>query len=134
METVSKANNHKSDRINYKNFLKLSINEEHKCVAINVVAREFKKQKDYTEFYSEVDSIMVKSLRYAKEKFNKTEVTILADLSGFMIKHVDYGFFKEAIDCFKKALDFKNDFADTRSRRTAKRPRPRHTTTDHDDR
>ena len=102
METVSKANNHKSDKINYKNFLKLSINEEHKCVAINVLAREFQKQKDYTEFYSEVDSIMVRSLRYAKEKFNKTEVTILADLAGFMIKNVDYGFFKQAIPYFNE--------------------------------
>jgi len=102
MENALKSTDYKSDKINYKNFLKLSINEEHKCVAINVAAREFKKQKDYTEFYSEVDSIMVKSLRYAKEKFNKTEVTILADLSGFMIKHVDYGFFKQAIPYFNE--------------------------------
>ena len=46
MENALKSTDYKSDRINYKNFLRLSINEEHKCVAINVAAREFKKQKD----------------------------------------------------------------------------------------
>tara|TARA_Y100000590_G_scaffold342873_1_gene391635 strand:- start:246 stop:755 length:510 start_codon:yes stop_codon:yes gene_type:complete len=102
METVSKAQTSKSDNINYSEFLKISVNEEHKCVAINVSAKEFKKQKDYSEFYSYVDKIMVKSLRYAKEKFNKNEVTILADLYGFMIKHVDYGFFKQSIPYFNE--------------------------------
>ena len=47
-------------KINYKDFLKISVNEEHKCVAINVSAREFKKQKDYTEFYAYVDKLMIK--------------------------------------------------------------------------
>ena len=87
-------------KINYKEFLKISVNEEHKCVAINVSAREFKKQKDYTEFYVYVDKLMIKCLRYAKEKFDKDTITILADLAGFLIKHVDYAFFKHAIPYF----------------------------------
>ena len=32
------------NKINYKEFLKISVNKEHQCVAINVSAREFKKQ------------------------------------------------------------------------------------------
>jgi len=91
-----------NNKINYKELLKISINEEHQCIAINVSAREFKKQKDYTVFYSEVDKLMVKCLRYAKDKFNKDTITILADLSGFLIKHVDYGFFKSAIPYFNE--------------------------------
>tara|TARA_Y100000389_G_C17429746_1_gene501807 strand:- start:833 stop:1348 length:516 start_codon:yes stop_codon:yes gene_type:complete len=88
------------NRINYKQLLKISVNEEHQCVAINVVAKEFRKQKEYEEFYNYVDRLMVKCLKYAKEKFNKDTITILADLSGFLIKHVDYGFFKHAIPYF----------------------------------
>ena len=98
IESVS--TNNQKDKINYRDFLKISVNQDHKCVAINVVAKEFKKQKDYTEFYREVDRLMVKSLKYAKEKFNKDVITILADLNGFMIKHVDYSFFKTAIPYF----------------------------------
>jgi len=90
------------NKINYKDFLKISVNEEHKCVAINVLAREFKKQKNYQEFYDYVDKLMVKCISYAKEHFNKDTVTILADLSGFLIKHVDYGFFKHAIPYFNE--------------------------------
>lgn len=90
------------NKINYKDFLKISVNKEHKCVAINVLAREFKKQKNYQEFYSYVDKLMVKCISYAKEHFNKDTVTILADLSGFLIKHVDYGFFKHAIPYFNE--------------------------------
>ena len=88
------------NRINYKQLLKISVNEEHQCVAINVVAKEFRKQKEYSEFYNYVDMLMVKCLKYAKEKFNKDTITILADLNGFLIKHVDYGFFKHAIPYF----------------------------------
>lgn len=90
------------NKINYKDFLKISVNKEHKCVAINVSAREFKKQKNYQEFYAYVDKLMVKCISYAKENFNKDTVTILADLSGFLIKHVDYGFFKNAIPYFNE--------------------------------
>ena len=90
------------NKINYKDFLKISVNKEHQCVAINVSAREFKKQKDYQEFYAYVDKLMIKCISYAKEHFNKDTVTILADLNGFLIKHVDYGFFKHAIPYFNE--------------------------------
>ena len=96
------SNENQKYKINYKDFLKISVNEEHKCVAINVAAREFKKQKDYSEFYSEVDKLMIRSLKIANEKFNKDLITILADLNGFMVKHVDYGFFKTAIPYFNE--------------------------------
>ena len=50
------------NKINYKEFLKISVNKEHQCVAINISAREFKKQKDYQEFYAYVDKLMIKCI------------------------------------------------------------------------
>ena len=44
---------------------------------------------------------MIKCIAYANENFNKDTVTILADLSGFLIKHVDY-IFKHAIPYFNE--------------------------------
>jgi len=103
MEKINEnALNKDRGTINYKELFKISVNEDHKCVAIHVSASEFRKQKDYSEFYKEVDKLMTKSLKYAKEKFNKDEITILADLSGFLIKHVDYSFFKQAIPYFNE--------------------------------
>jgi hypothetical protein len=90
------------NKINYKDLLKISVNKEHKCIAINVSAREFKKQKNYQEFYDYVNKLMVKCITYSKEHFNKDTITILADLSGFLIKHVDYSFFKHAIPYFNE--------------------------------
>ena len=56
---MEKANeietNKNKGSINYKELFKISINEEHKCVAIHVSAGVFRKQKDYSEFYREVD-------------------------------------------------------------------------------
>jgi hypothetical protein len=98
--------------MDYNKFVKIKKNNTHECVVISFTGSEFKKQENYNELYTKLDSSMVTALDFSNKCYNKNTIVIFVDLSGVTVKAMDTGFFKYIIpffsdkypDCLEKVI------------------------------
>lgn len=84
----------------FKSVVNFTHNDNHECIIIEIIGTNFIKMKDYTVFYSYIETLIDKALDYSKKNYNKDTMVVHVNLYKTYIKQVDYSFFKNICPLF----------------------------------